>query len=150
VLLKRAERKAVDRMIADMTVKVPTRDTPVTSLSGGNQQKVVIAKWLMTEPDLLILDEPTRGIDVGAKFEIYTLISQMVEQGKSVIMVSSELQEIIDMCDRVIVLCEGRLTGELEGSAIEQSAIMRLRHRLHQRVNRGKQMSTESRWPFPS
>jgi ABC-type sugar transport system ATPase subunit len=125
LLKQRAERKAVDGMIAELTVKVPTRDTPVASLSGGNQQKVVIAKWLMTEPDLLILDEPTRGIDVGAKFEIYTLISQMVAQGKSVIMVSSELQEIIDICDRVIVLCEGRLTGELEGAGIEQSAIMR-------------------------
>ena len=125
VLRKRAERKAVDAMIAGMTVKVPTQETPVTSLSGGNQQKVVIAKWLMTEPDLLILDEPTRGIDVGAKFEIYALIAQMVAQGKSVIMVSSELQELIDMCDRVIVLCEGKLTGELEGAAIEQAAIMR-------------------------
>jgi ABC-type sugar transport system ATPase subunit len=112
-------------MIAGMTVKVPTQETPVTSLSGGNQQKVVIAKWLMTEPDLLILDEPTRGIDVGAKFEIYALIAQMVAQGKAVIMVSSELQELIDLCDRVIVLCEGRLTGELEGAAIEQAAIMR-------------------------
>jgi ABC-type sugar transport system ATPase subunit len=125
VLLKRAERKAVQGMITEMTVKVPTPETPVTSLSGGNQQKVVIAKWLMTKPDLLILDEPTRGIDVGAKFEIYTLVSQMVAQGKSVIMVSSELQELIDLCDRVIVLCEGRLTGELAGAAIEQSAIMR-------------------------
>jgi len=125
VLLSRPEHNAVDRMIADMTVKVASRKTPVTSLSGGNQQKVVIAKWLMTEPDLLILDEPTRGIDVGAKFEIYELIGKMVEQGKSVIMVSSELQELIDVCDRVIVLCEGRLTGELEGPALEQSAIMR-------------------------
>ena len=125
VLRKKAENREVDGMIAAMSVRVPSRKTPVISLSGGNQQKVVIAKWLMTGPDILILDEPTRGIDIGAKAEIYTFISRMVAQGKSVIMVSSELQEIIDMCDRVIVLCEGRLTDELEGDRLDQESIMK-------------------------
>ena len=86
---------------------------------------MVIAKWLMTEPDILIMDEPTRGIDVGAKAEIYKLISQLAQQGKSVIMVSSELPEIVGMSDRVLVLCEGKLTGILSGEQINQQEIMR-------------------------
>jgi ABC-type sugar transport system ATPase subunit len=119
------ENAEVDKMIAELGIKAPSRRTPVVSLSGGNQQKVVLAKWLMTLPDILIMDEPTRGIDIGAKTELYKLIARMAENGKAVIMVSSELQEIIGMSDRVLVLCEGRVTGILDGERINQQDIMR-------------------------
>lgn len=122
---KKKEAGQVDSMIQEMNVKVPSRKTPVVSLSGGNQQKVVLSKWMMTNPDILIMDEPTRGIDIGAKTEIYKLITQMAQQNRSVIMVSSELPEIIGMSDRVLVLCAGRLTGELTGEKINQQDIMR-------------------------
>ncbi len=125
VLSRKKEQEKVKQSIRELNVKVPSHKTPVNSLSGGNQQKVVIAKWLMTEPDILIMDEPTRGIDVGAKAEIYKLISQLAQQGKSVIMVSSELPEIVGMSDRVLVLCEGKLTGILSGEQINQQEIMR-------------------------
>ncbi|MDR2079773.1 MAG: sugar ABC transporter ATP-binding protein [Treponema sp.] len=126
VLIKKRETELVNGMIKQMSVKVPSYRTPVVSLSGGNQQKVVIAKWLMTGPDILVMDEPTRGIDVGAKAEIYKLIVSLAREGKSIIMVSSELPEIIGLSDRIIVLCEGRLTGELTREAISQQAIMKL------------------------
>lgn len=125
VLQKKKEATRVDEMIAEMNVKVTSRKTPVVSLSGGNQQKVVIAKWLMDDPDILIMDEPTRGIDIGAKTEIYKLITKLAQAGKSVIMVSSELPEVIGMSDRVLVLCAGKLTGELTGGQINQQDIMR-------------------------
>ena len=83
------------------------------NLSGGNQQKVLIARWLLTEPDILILDEPTRGIDVGAKYEIYTIMLELVKAGKSIIMISSEMPELLGMADRICVMCNGKLTGEL-------------------------------------
>ncbi|MBC8547566.1 sugar ABC transporter ATP-binding protein [Clostridiaceae bacterium NSJ-31] len=122
---KKTEAARVDDMIREMNVKVTSRKSPVVSLSGGNQQKVVLAKWLMTAPDILIMDEPTRGIDIGAKTEIYKLITKLAQQGKSVIMVSSELPEVIGMSDRVLVLCAGHLTGELTGEQINQQDIMR-------------------------
>lgn len=125
VLQKKKEAVRVDEMIKEMNVKVSSRKTPVVSLSGGNQQKVVIAKWLMGDPDILIMDEPTRGIDIGAKTEIYKLITKFVQMGKSVIMVSSELPEVIGMSDRVLVLCAGHMTGELTGERINQQDIMR-------------------------
>ena len=98
----------------------------VSNLSGGNQQKVVVAKWKLTQPDILIFDEPTRGVDVGAKAEIYRIINGFAQQGKAVLMVSSEMPEIIGMCDRVLVLHAGRLTGELTGERITQQEIMKL------------------------
>ena len=122
---RRLENAAVDTMIARLGIKVASRATPVVSLSGGNQQKVVLAKWLMTLPEILIMDEPTRGIDVGAKTEIYRLIVAMAKQGKAVIMVSSELPEILGLSDRVLVLCEGRVKGTLQGDRINQRDIMR-------------------------
>ena len=122
---RRLENAAVDAMIANLGIKVASRNTPVVSLSGGNQQKVVLAKWLMTLPDILIMDEPTRGIDIGAKAEIYKLIVSMAQQGKSIIMVSSELPEIMGLSDRVLVLCEGRIKGVLCGERINQHDIMR-------------------------
>ena len=98
----------------------------VGKLSGGNQQKVVLSKWLFTDPDVLILDEPTRGIDVGAKFEIYTIINALVQRGKAVIMISSELPELLGMCDRIYTLSAGRITGELPVAEATQEKLMSL------------------------
>lgn len=125
IINKEKENEQVDEAIRKFRVKVPNRKTPVVSLSGGNQQKVVIAKWMMTDPDILIMDEPTRGIDIGAKTEIYKMINQFAGEGKAVIMISSELPEVIGMSDRVIVMSEGRMTGELSGEQINQMAIMK-------------------------
>ena len=105
-------------------VKTTSVDQTVGSLSGGNQQKVVLAKWMLTEPDVLILDEPTRGIDVGAKYEIYCVINELAKSGKAVIVISSEMPEIIGTCDRTYVINEGEIAGELSGDQITQEAIM--------------------------
>ena len=107
-----------------LKTKCPTVEQNVGNLSGGNQQKVLLAKWMFADPDILILDEPTRGIDVGAKYEIYCIINQLVAEGKSVIMISSELPEILGMCDRIYVMNEGKIVGELEGSEATQEIIM--------------------------
>ena len=107
-----------------LNIKTPSVDQLVRNLSGGNQQKVVLAKWLIRNSDILIFDEPTRGIDVGAKSEIYALMNQLASQGKAIIMISSELPEILRMSDRVIVMCEGRVTGELDISEASQEKIM--------------------------
>ena len=96
----------------------------MVNLSGGNQQKVVIAKWLVRNCDILIFDEPTRGIDVGAKSEIYQLMNQLAEEGKSIIMISSEMTEILRMSDRIIVMCEGKVTGEIDIAEATQENIM--------------------------
>ncbi|HZX29138.1 MAG TPA: ATP-binding cassette domain-containing protein, partial [Telluria sp.] len=95
------------------------------NLSGGNQQKVVLAKWLFAQPRLLILDEPTRGIDVGAKYEIYSIIGQLAAEGRGILMISSDMPELIGMCDRICVMNEGRLIAEFNGAAATQEAIMR-------------------------
>ena len=94
------------------------------NLSGGNQQKVLLGKWMFTEPDIMILDEPTRGIDVGAKYEIYCIINSLAKEGKSIIMISSELPEILGMCDRIYVMDQGRFVGELERKEATQEKIM--------------------------
>lgn len=107
-----------------LKTKCPTVEQNVGNLSGGNQQKVLLAKWMFANPDILILDEPTRGIDVGAKYEIYCIINQLVAEGKSVIMISSELPEILGMCDRIYVMNEGRIVGELDGKDATQEKIM--------------------------
>ncbi|MBR3973642.1 MAG: ATP-binding cassette domain-containing protein [Oscillospiraceae bacterium] len=107
-----------------INVKTTSVNQAVGSLSGGNQQKVVLAKWMLTEPDVLILDEPTRGIDVGAKYEIYCVINELAKSGKAVIVISSEMPEIIGTCDRTYVINEGEIAGELSGSEITQEAIM--------------------------
>jgi inositol transport system ATP-binding protein len=118
------ENKTVDDYCKSMNVKTPTYDTAIESLSGGNQQKVILAKWMVTNPDILILDEPTRGIDVGAKQEIYKLMSQLSKQKKAQIMVSSELPELIMMCDRIYVMAKGRITGMLKKDEFSQENIM--------------------------
>ena len=107
-----------------LNVKCPTVEQNVGNLSGGNQQKVLLAKWMFTDPDILILDEPTRGIDVGAKYEIYCIMNDLVAQGKSVIMISSEMPEILGMCDRIYVMNEGKMVAELKGSEASQEIIM--------------------------
>ena len=121
----RDEGKTVREIFQKMRVKTPSLETPIESLSGGNQQKVVLAKWIICDPEILILDEPTRGIDVGAKYEIYKLMTELVRQGKTVLMVSSELPELIGMCDRIYVMHQGTLTGELERSDFSQELIMK-------------------------
>ncbi|QAA31905.1 multiple monosaccharide ABC transporter ATP-binding protein [Clostridium manihotivorum] len=108
-----------------MNIKSPNVFQATGNLSGGNQQKVVLSKWIFTDPDLLILDEPTRGIDVGAKYEIYTIINKLVEEGKGVLLISSELPEVLGMCDRIYVMNEGRLVGELDGKDATQEKIMK-------------------------
>ena len=109
-----------------MRVKTPNLDERIENLSGGNQQKVLIGRWLMTGPKILILDEPTRGIDVGAKAEIHRLISRLAGQGVAVIMISSEMPEVLGMSDRILVMHEGRMTGILDRSEADQVSIMRL------------------------
>jgi len=121
----KVERKIVSDIFKALRVKTPTLDTVIASLSGGNQQKIVFAKWLLRDPDILILDEPTRGIDVGAKYEIYKLMTSLVKQGKAVIMVSSELPELIGMCDRIYVMAKGTITGELKREEFSQELIMK-------------------------
>lgn len=111
---------------AKLRTKTPSMEQLLKNLSGGNQQKVIIARWLIKNSDILIFDEPTRGIDVGAKSEIYTLMNQLAKQGKSIIMISSELVEILRMSDRILVMCEGRKTGELDISEANQENIMQL------------------------
>ena len=113
-----------DEMTKEMGTKTPSNEQKIGNLSGGNQQKALLGKWMFTEPDILILDEPTRGIDVGAKYDIYCLINKMVEDGKSVIMISSEMPELLGMCDRIYVMSEGRLAGELSAEEATQERIM--------------------------
>lgn len=124
VLRRRAEDAAVRRSIDQLHIKTPGLAAPVDTLSGGNQQKVVLAKCLLTAPTVLLLDEPTRGIDVGAKAEIYALISGLAHRGAGVVMASSELPELLAMCDRILVLCEGTLTAELSRGEATQELIM--------------------------
>ena len=119
-------KKDTDWSIKKMRIKTPSQKTKIRTLSGGNQQKVILGRWLLTEPEVLLLDEPTRGIDVGAKYEIYQLIINLAEQGKSVIMVSSEMPELLGVCDRIIVMSGGKLAGELSREEADQEKIMSL------------------------
>ncbi|MBQ9909833.1 MAG: sugar ABC transporter ATP-binding protein [Treponema sp.] len=118
------ERQYSEQMAVEMHTKCATVMEDVGNLSGGNMQKVLLGKWLFAEPDILILDEPTRGIDVGAKYEIYCVINRMVAEGKSVIMISSEMPEILGMCDRIYVMNEGRMVAEMDGRTATQEKIM--------------------------
>ncbi len=123
---KAKQKKSTERCINSMHIKTPTQETKIRSLSGGNQQKVILGRWLLTEPDVLLLDEPTRGIDVGAKYEIYQLIIELAEKGKTVIMVSSEMPELLGVCDRILVMSGGRLAGEVDAANTNQEEIMTL------------------------
>ncbi len=120
------EYKVAEGFHRSMNIKAPTVNSVVGKLSGGNQQKVVLSKWILTEPDVLILDEPTRGIDVGAKYEIYTIINRLADQGKAVLVISSELPELLGLCDRIYTLSEGRITGEVAREDATQERLMYL------------------------
>jgi methyl-galactoside transport system ATP-binding protein len=132
LLQNRLANAATDKVINNLKVKTPGKKTHIKNLSGGNQQKVVIGRWLLTNPEILLLDEPTRGIDVGAKYEIYQLIIDLAREGKGIIMVSSEMPELLGICDNIIVMSNGRMSGivkrgvdfgNIEG---EQETILRL------------------------
>ncbi len=120
-----AEARVAGRYREDLNIKAPSVDVVTGNLSGGNQQKVVLSKWIFTDADVLILDEPTRGIDVGAKYEIYTIINSLASAGKAVIMISSELPELLGMCDRIYAISEGRVTGEVPRDEATQETLMR-------------------------
>ncbi len=123
-------QKKIDSLVKDniakLNIKTPSGKTQIQTLSGGNQQKVIISRWLANDPDILIMDEPTRGIDVGAKYEIYCIISQLAAEGKSIILISSEMGELIGMADRIMVMCDGKITGFAEGEGMNQENIMGL------------------------
>ena len=126
VLNTKKIEQLVQENVEKMNTKTPSSKTPIASLSGGNQQKVLIGRWLANNPDVLILDEPTRGIDVGAKYEIYCIIADLAKEGKSIIMISSEMAELIGMSDRIMVMCDGRVTGFIDGKDATQENIMEL------------------------
>jgi putative multiple sugar transport system ATP-binding protein len=120
------EFQIANKYRGDMNIKAPDVMVPAGKLSGGNQQKVVLSKWINSAPDVLILDEPTRGIDVGAKYEIYTIINRLAAEGKAIIVISSELPELIGICDRIYALSEGRITGELPIEKATPEALIKL------------------------
>ena len=124
MILKEKVRAVTSEYVKKLNIKTPSVYQTVRNLSGGNQQKVVLAKWLIRNCDILIFDEPTRGIDVGAKSEIYKLMNDLAAEGKSIIMISSEMPELLRMSDRIAVMCEGRLTGELRIEDATQEKIM--------------------------
>lgn len=126
LIQKKKELESVEKMLKTFSIKMSSVKAPCASLSGGNQQKVVLSKWLLTEPKILILDEPTRGIDVGAKYEIYKFMCDIARQGVAVIMISSELPELIGMCDRIVVMAKGRITGEVLRENFSQEKILAL------------------------
>ena len=126
VVDNQAEIKVATEYKTSLNIKTPSIEQKVSNLSGGNQQKVSLGKWLFVKPDVMILDEPTRGIDVGAKYEIYTLMNRLVEQGMSIIMISSELPEVLGMSDRVYVVASGRIAGEMPTEEATQEKIMHL------------------------
>ena len=125
-LSEKSQRKDTQYYIDALHTKTPSQDTKIRTLSGGNQQKVIIGRWLLTDPDVLLLDEPTRGIDVGAKYEIYQLIIDLANKGKTVLMVSSEMPELLGVCDRIVVMSGGRVAGEVNASETTQEEIMTL------------------------
>ena len=123
---KSRENEIVDEYIKKLSIKTPTRNQLIKSLSGGNQQKVIIAKWLLQSPKVLIIDEPTKGIDVGAKKEIYDVLNDLKAMGKAVIMISSDMPEVMGISDRVVVMHEGEISGELGRNEVSQERIMKL------------------------
>lgn len=126
VINKKEETKDIEYYIKKINIKTPSKDQIIKNLSGGNQQKVILAKWLMLSPEVLIIDEPTRGIDVGAKKEIYELLNELKASGKAIIMISSDLPEVLGISDRIMVMSEGRISGELSREEANQESIMKL------------------------
>ncbi|CAM2916004.1 multiple monosaccharide ABC transporter ATP-binding protein [Actinomyces slackii] len=126
VVDEHAEREVAERYRGEMRIKTESLSTEVGSLSGGNQQKVVLAKWMFSDPEVLILDEPTRGIDVGAKYEIYQIINELADSGRAVLVISSELPELLGICDRIYAMSQGRITGQLPRGQADQESLMAL------------------------
>jgi ABC-type sugar transport system ATPase subunit len=126
LLNRKKEQDLAKQYVDKLRIAAPSLDTSVKFLSGGNQQKICIAKWLTLNTDVFIVDEPTRGIDVGAKAEIYKILNNLVSEGKSVIMISSELPELMGMCDRIYVMHEGRIKGELQRNEFSQQRILEM------------------------
>ena len=124
LLSRKQQEEYTDKYIEMLQIKTASRETPIKSLSGGNQQKVIIGRWLLTNPDFLILDEPTRGIDVGTKTEIQKLVVKLAEEGMAVVFISSEIEEMLRTCDRMVVMRDGEKVGELDGEEMNQSTIM--------------------------
>ena len=126
VVDRNAELAAAEKYRRELRIKTPSVNEGVIKLSGGNQQKVVVAKWLFTEPDVLMLDEPTRGIDVGAKYEMYGIMNALADQGKAIMLISSELPELLGMCDRIYTVSIGAITGCLDVAEATQESLLRL------------------------
>ena len=126
LLSDRRQNQSAGESVKNLRVKTPSLSTPIRNLSGGNQQKVILGRWLLTHPRVLMLDEPTRGIDVGAKAEIYQLLLSLKLCGKGILVVSSELPELLGICDRILVMSGGRLAGEVAGDTATQEEIMAL------------------------
>ncbi len=131
---KEKEISESQKQFDQLKIKAPSIETGVEALSGGNRQKVVLARWLETNSDILIFDEPTSGIDVGVKFEIYNLINKLAEQGKGIIVISSELPELMGISDRIMVMCEGRITGMLSREEVTQEKILDLATKFSSKV----------------
>jgi ABC-type sugar transport system ATPase subunit len=138
VVNQRAERRSVGQVVRNLNIRTPSIRTLVGNLSGGNQQKVVLAKFLLANIKLFLLDEPTRGIDVGAKAEVYNLVGQLAKGGTAFLLVSSELPELLAVCDRIYVLCDGRLTGEFNRGEFDQATIMEAATRFVDKVSNGQ------------
>jgi len=124
IIRRGLERSLSNQSVSDLSIKLASLNQPIVELSGGNQQKVILARWLLTEPDILILDEPTRGIDIGVKAEFYDMIGDLAEAGRAILLISSELPELLSLCDRVLVMSEGRLTADIAGKDASQENIM--------------------------
>ena len=124
VINNKQEQEIAEKYKENMAIKTPSLNQLVKNLSGGNQQKVILGRWMAADSELIIFDEPTRGIDVGAKQEIYSLMNKLVEEGKAIIMISSEMEELMGMSDRIVVLSEGNMTGELSKEEFTQEVIM--------------------------
>src|SRR5207245_11007496 len=124
VIQRRSERRLAEGAVQRFGVRTSGIDSPITSLSGGNQQKAIISRWLLTRPKVLLLDDPTRGVDVGAKAELYRLMDQLCRDGLGIVVTSSELPELLTLCDRILVLCEGRLTAEFAATEATEQGIM--------------------------
>ena len=124
VINKKKEEQISEEYMKSLKTKAPSIEQKTKNLSGGNQQKVVLAKWLAMDPQVMIFDEPTRGIDVGAKQEIYNIMNDLANQGKTIIMISSDMEELIGMSDRIVVLCKGRVTGILNRDEVTQELIL--------------------------
>jgi putative multiple sugar transport system ATP-binding protein len=135
VLDRASEQRVAERYRGAMNIRTPNVVQRVVNLSGGNQQKVLLSKLLFTEPQVLILDEPTRGIDVGAKFEIYGIMNQLAAEGRGVVMISSEMPELLGMCDRIYVMAEGAFVGELRAEEASQERILSLIVREHEAMD---------------